>query len=270
MKDEDQPKGGQTLDEAEREALEVLGAELRRHLEVTQAAFNLIALAQSGAETSVRQLSPARLVCLTLLARLSNDLRGSALLAARGYALQAAALTASIYEVSHSIVAIGNDDELAGKWLTHDDPTRPFMSVTELTETALRKWQTGLPDDVGFRQYRSYSQLSMAKHANPLLQFMHGPQVKEGTVAAQNGPDTSDDAIRVAWFALEQAAQYACFALCGFLAAQHVPAERTLGLLAPLHQLQQECLELNRAASERWGTDDPHPDKWRRVQRRTK
>ncbi len=261
----DLPKEGRSLEEAEREALRVLAVELRRPLEVTQSAFNLIALVQSEVpDIPVRELSASRLVCTTLLVRLSNDLRCIALVAARGYALQAASLATSMYEVAYSIAAIGSDDQLAGKWLTHDDPTRPFMTTKQLMDAALRNWKARLPDDIGFRQYQTYSQLSMAKHANPLLQFLHGYQVKDGKVAAQNGPDTSESANRVAWFALERAAELAFSALCSFLAARHVPPDRAVGLLDNMRQLQKDCLELNQTAAARWGTEDPHPGKWRR------
>lgn len=255
-------------DEAEHEALESLAVDLQLPLEVAQSAFNLISLAQSLApDVPVKELAPARLAGSILLARLANELRSVALLAARGYALQAASLAASAYEVAVSITAMSDDDRLATKWLTHDDPTRLPIGVQKLTEIAVEKWSHSpipLPEDIVFRQYRAYSQLSMAKHANPLLQVLHGSHLGNGEVATANGPDTSEKAVQVAWFALEQASGLTMMALCGFLAARHLPVERSLQLLPGMRKLKSDWLALNKAAARRWGTEDPHPGKWRR------
>jgi hypothetical protein len=60
-------------------------------------------------------------------------LLAAALVAPRGYALQALTLVGSIYETAYTIAAIGSDDVLADEWINHDDPTRPYKNARHLT-----------------------------------------------------------------------------------------------------------------------------------------
>ena len=53
-------------------------------------------------------------------------LRCAALLAHRGYVVQACRLVASMYEVAFTLAFIGSDDGLAQEWVDHDHPTRSF------------------------------------------------------------------------------------------------------------------------------------------------
>lgn len=159
-----------SLSVAENEAINTLGVELKDHLELTEIAFNLIGRVQTAVPpTRLDQVTQARKVCVTLLIRLSNDLRCSALLAVRGYAVQAVSTVASMYEVTFTLAAIGSDEVLAQKWIDHDDPTKPFMPIKNLTTLAVTK--LGIPDPAtaAKKQYLTYRQLCMAKHANPLF-----------------------------------------------------------------------------------------------------
>lgn len=103
-------------------------------------AYNAIigSLATVG-DIKLRALRPSRMVATTLLLRLANDMRCCALLAARGYPAQACSLGASVHEAMVTLVAVGNDDEVAMKWLEHDDPTQSFGKPWQLTRVAMEK-----------------------------------------------------------------------------------------------------------------------------------
>ena len=66
-------------------------------------------------------------------------------------------------------------------------------------------------------EYRVYRQLCMPKHTNPLFQMEHGYIIREGEVAAMNGPNTSEDSVRAAWFAMEHATALTFIALISFV-----------------------------------------------------
>jgi hypothetical protein len=101
----------------------------------------------------------------------------------------------------------------------------------------------------------------MAKHANPLLQSRFGHEVQDQAVVFSNGPDASEQSVRVAWFALEHAAGLACVAMSSFLACHLDPSVRA-ALNAELANLEQRRGQLNDLAKARWGTEDPFPGKW--------
>jgi len=42
----------------------------------------------------------------------------------------------------------------------------------------------------------------------------------------------------------------------------HIAPERSGTLPEALDELRRECHRLHQQAIERWGSDDPHPDKW--------
>jgi len=70
----------------------------------------------------------------------------------------------------------------------------------------------------------------LAKHANPLLQTQHGCRMDGGNIVVVNGPDFSEAAVRVAWFALEHGAGLAFVALASFI-SNHVPHEKKTDLM---------------------------------------
>jgi len=253
-----------SLAEAEKQAVDVLTPELKDHLDLTEFAFNLIRGVQTAApRLPLPRVTQARKVCTTLLVRASNDLRCAALLAVRGYAIQAVSTVASMYEVTFTLAAIGDDETLAQTWIDHDDPTRPFMPIKPLTKLALTK--LGIPDPATHteRQYLTYRQLCMAKHANPLFQTQHGQQRRGNVMFSQNGPDLSEPALRAAWFALEHAAGLASVAAGSFL-ANHVPRSEAVALRSEVTNLNKRVVfELRRRAVARWGSEDPLPGKWK-------
>jgi hypothetical protein len=253
---------GESLESAERQALDVLITELGGHLALTHKAFNLIGTAiGSLPEVAIRDMSQSLKFATILLIRLSNDLRSAALLAPRGYALQAATLTASMYETAFTIAAIGSDDHLADEWISHSDPTKPFRSVRELTHDGLAKLGVPNVDAQVAIGYRVYRQLCLVKHQNPLLQTEHGILFEGKRVVGMNGPDFSEPAVRVAWFALEHAAGLTLIALASFI-ENHIPSEKKPTLMKEAEEVGAGRRALETSAKARWGTEDPFPGKW--------
>ena len=253
---------GESLGQAEVQAMDTLDAQFRDHALLTEGAFNLIGeVLGRTPETSLREVSQSRKVLTALLARLSNDLRSAALLSLRGYPIQAAALVASMYEVAYTIAYIGSDDSLAQEWIDHDDPTRLFHQVKDLTKKVLAK--LGVPDveRQTDRQYRVYRQLCMAKHVNPLFQMQHAYQLRDGHVVSMNGPDTSESAIRAAWFALEHATRLGFLAVASYVES-HISIDQRGDLKNKIETIGARSQELARKAAQRFGTEDPFPGKW--------
>ena len=96
----------ESLEAAERAAFEVLSRQLAGHLALTGDTFNFLNRVLGGApEVPVREVSQARKVATALFLRLTNDLRGVAFLAPRGYPLQAVSLVAPMYEGATARIA---------------------------------------------------------------------------------------------------------------------------------------------------------------------
>ncbi len=255
-----------SLEEREKEAMQALAAELRDHSKLADSAINLCGSSR-GAMPPRRasEISKSCKVAMALLVRLSNDLRAVRILADKGYALQAVSLAASIYEVAYTVAYIGSDENLAEEWIAHDEPTKPFRVVRLLTEQGLTKLshpnvkqQTGI-------EYRVYRQLCQAKHANPVLQRFHGIRVRheEKEFVLFNGPDTSENAIQAAWFALEHAAALVAIVATSSFISCHVPPNKRPELQAKLQAIGKKRKQLEARAQERWGTQDPFPGRWR-------
>ena len=258
---EDQGRG-ESLGTAERHALGTLGAELSGHLSLTEKVFNLMGTTISSLpELPIQDMSQSLKVATVLLIRLSNDLRSAALVAVRGYGLQALTLVGSIYEAAYTIAAIGSDDVLADGWINHDDPKLTYGRVRDLTRDGLAKLGATDVDTQTSIEYRVYRQLCLAKHSNPLLQMQHGNRIEGKNIVAVNGPDLSEPAIRATWFALEHAAGLAFIALSSFI-SNHVPDEKRAHLMKENYAVGTSRKELEALAKARWGTDDPFVGKW--------
>jgi len=240
----------------------VLQPELGEHLQLAAMAFNLIGLAVNLApEVPQSQLRPSRGVSTCLLVRLSNDIRCAIKLAVQGYPLQTASLISSAYEVAYTIAAIGSDDELAQEWAEHDDPTRLFRKVEDLTRAWFQWLGVDDPQKQAKNAYLRYRQLCLAKHSNPLLQGQHGHRVTEDEILAINGPDESEQGIRESWFALETAVHLSCIALTSFV-DNHVAPEERARMVDLVNQMGAGRQQLARKAMERWGNEDPFPGRW--------
>jgi len=248
---------------AEHDAIIALEGELRQHGQLSEQAFNTTGTILAAApELPLSEVRESRKVAVALLMRLSNDLRCSALLALRGYPVQALGLVASIYEVAYTIAAIGCDDARAVKWIEHDDPTRTFSEMRTLTRDGLTKLGVPNPDEQSAIEYRVYRQLCWAKHARPVFQKHFGHVLENGNVIALNGPDTSEDAILAAWFALEQGVALMFIALASF-ALHHLPQKAQHDVRPLIDAIGAGRKRLEAEAQSRWGTTDPFPGKWR-------
>jgi hypothetical protein len=254
------------LSDAELRAARELEPQLRDHLTLTTNTYNAIGRVLEHIPRGPLAEVPASLrVALKLLLRLANDVHSAALLALRGYPLQAAALIASVYEVAFTIAFIGDDDHLAQQWVDHDDPTRPFRNAKKMTRLVVEK--LGIPNaEIRVGEYfRVYRQLCLAKHANPLLQSRFGIDVRTDVVVHSNGPDTSEQAVRVAWFALQHGAGLVFIALVNFWKShlrKYCDPDTLVALGQVVETIGATRERLQNAAVARWGTDDPFPGRW--------
>jgi hypothetical protein len=252
----------ESLAEAEKEALKVLEPELSRHGVLTMDAFNLIGTTLGRIPEQLFQEIPlSQKVTTSLLIQLANDLRSSSLLALRGYAVQAVTIVSSMLETAYCIAAIGSDEPLAEKWVKHNDPTRPFMSVKTMIIRGLENFDHPDPISQAKIEYRVYRQLCMSKHANPLFQIHHGFVFGPDEVIATNGPNTSDNFIRASWFALEHSAALSFIALSSFI-TNHLSEQANEDLLERVEYIGVRRKELEAEAKKRWGSEDPFPGRW--------
>lgn len=253
---------GESLEDAEQEALKILEPELSHHGELNLQAFNLVGLTLGSLpEQNIQDIPLTRKIATCLLVQISNDLRTSSLLAIKGYSVQAVTIVSSMFESAYCIAAIGSDQSLAEKWVNHDDPTRSFMGVKAMVRQGLINLGHPNVEKQTDIEYRVYSQLCMAKHANPLFQMQHGYIIQEGKVVSINGPTTSEDSIRAAWFAMEHATALTFIGLMSFIKF-HMSSQKDGDILRQVLALGAARKQLESKAKERWGTKDPFPGKW--------
>ncbi|MFH1702982.1 MAG: hypothetical protein ABIB41_06075 [Nitrospirota bacterium] len=171
-------------------------------------------------------------------------------------------IVSSMFESAYCIAAIGSNQSLAQKWVNHDDPTRSFMGVKTMVEQGLINLGHPNVEKQTEIEYRVYSQLCMAKHANPLFQMEHGYIIQEGSVVSINGPNTSENTIRAAWFAMEHATALTYIALMSFIKF-HLPSQKKDDILRQVLALGKARKQLESEAKKRWGTKNPFPGKWK-------
>lgn len=252
----------ESLADAEKKALAELDTELGNHGKLNMQAFNLVGTILSHLpERNIQDIPLSQKVCTSLLVQLSNDLRAASLIALLGYAVQSVTIVSSMFETAFCIAAIGADESLAKKWVQHDDPTKAFLGVKSMLKMGLEKIEHPTPNEQTQIEYRIYRQLCMAKHANPIFQMQHGFVIQDGNVVAMNGPNTSENFIRAAWFAMEHATALTYVALISFL-KYHIPSPKNHELFGLVSAIGEERKKLAAAAQKRWGTKDPFPGKW--------
>ena len=235
--------------DAEREAINIFTPILSHHIGLTQYTLNVIGTALSLA--CVKNTSTSQRVVTVLMARLANDIRSASLLALKGYAVQAASLIATVYELTYTIAFIGSNDEVAKEWVKHNDVTRPFRKVLTLTKTGLKNLSVPDPKRQVGIEYGIYQQLCLPKHANPLFQKYHSIRVEGAKAVVVMGPDTSEAAIRDSWFALQHAARLAYLALRS-IAENHIPPAVQGDLWKQIERIGAKVKELDDQASNRW------------------
>ena len=258
------PSQAESLEESERQAVEVLRPELEKHLSLVRDYINLIGnAAVSIPPQPLTNIPKALVVSSLLLARLSNDLRCLLLVAERGYPLQALTLAASIYEIGITIASIGGDNVQAQKWFEHDKPERPFLKNLHKATREVFK-NCGIPEFEVQAQgdYRVYQQFCMGKHGNPLLQSGHGIVPAGKDVNVRSGPDTSELAVNNLWYAMAYSARYSYISVYAFT-TYHVPTAQQdyIQKLADVLGARRE--QLQAIARKRWGTTDPFQGLWR-------
>jgi hypothetical protein len=191
------------------------------------------------------RLPKAKIVRLLLLQRVQNDLRCCVILVEHGYPLQAAALAAGVFEAWATLGNVRTEED-AAKWLSHSRENASFGPIYNLTRQAIENM--GVDARVADKLYSQYQQLCMAKHLNPLVEGGRGYIRVGNSVEFLPGPDTSELAVGLGWFALERASRFAHFALQTMADSQESPAELHLALVA-----QQALLEdLQTESVNRW------------------
>jgi len=250
------------LEQAEIDASKALEPELRNHLGFSARVYEFICEVLARApEGPLFQISQSRKVLTVLLLRIANDLRCIDVLALRGYPEQACVLASSVYEAAFTVMMVGSDDVIAQEWVDYDDPNRPFRRIPELTREGLRNIGAD-PEQHTQRWYTVYRQLCLPKHQNPVLQTLRGLKLSGTTVIVEGGPDASEQGIRLSWFALEHAAALALQASSVFVGHTLAP-DRRMGLHAKSMEIERTALTLRECAANRWGRENPHPDKWK-------
>lgn len=244
----------------EREAVVALMPELIEYLDPLGGALCTIERLVSPLHDKTTFEPPlAQRVAVALLIHLANDLRTEGLLASIGYHVQAASIVASAHERTFTIARIVGDDESALRWGEFDDPTHPFRPMRNLIEEACGRHAPGAGKAERDSHYRTYRQLCLAKHGNPLLLRQHSFRLVDGEIELALGPQRHEEAMRVLQFVLMHALGMASFA-CGAFATVYANDD------ADIHQclvrLFVEWQTLSAKFTDRWGQDDPYPGKW--------
>lgn len=250
-----------SLDAYEDETVAVLVPELRQHFEAIRLA-SVVLTETLRLATRARELPLAMRVAMSLLVRVINDLRCVALLAARGYPLQAGAIAASLFEEALTISYIGDSQARAEGWVDHEFPLDSYRSANELMREAVQHVPTEDAATSLEVLKKIYAQLCMTKHANPLLQKAHGVKETEDGFSLGVGPDRSATSVKAAWFVMEQAAKWAGFAANRFTQS-HLPNVAHM-LIGAHEDLVQRLGELHRIAVDRGWSEDPFPEGWPR------
>ncbi|PYM18033.1 MAG: hypothetical protein DMD78_28790 [Candidatus Rokuibacteriota bacterium] len=241
--------------DVEAAAAAVIGPKLAGHLQLCERSFLVMSKALMALpERTIKDTPQACRVCAGLLIKISNDLRTVALLALRGYPVQAATLTSSLYESAVTIGYIADDNALAEAWIAHggQDPLKPFRGVWEMTKQAVTR--LSLPDSEVQTEtlYRHYTQLCWAKHGNSAFLLDQTFQRIAGGVEGSNGPSTSDAALRASSFALEQAVRLV-FLACAVFVQHHVPRSAQPPLVAEVNTIGAERQRFfNTDSIDRW------------------
>ena len=244
------------INEGEKIIEEQLKDELQLHIIGVNNCCNLISKAiEVTPEMNIDSVPSSLKVVTSLLAKVINDLRSAAILSSKGYSIQSATLISSLYEAAFMITFIGNDDQLAEKWIGHNDPKRLFINVYDLTENGLKNINAPNYKDLANSEYQKYRQLCMVKHGNPLIQKGHVFEIEGNTIVASFGPEISEQSIRVSWFALENAINYSMIALSSYINC-HLMSNTTEEVIRLFQDLKELYKVLNTKAVERWANEE--------------
>lgn len=256
-----------SLESIERETRRLMQDRLAQHLNLNALTINTMTVViGSFPPTSITQLRQSSKVVMMLLNRMSNDIRTAGLLSWHGYPVQSAALIADCHESAFTVLYIGADDQEAQKWIDHKDPTRtPFGDIKALTHRGLKNRKVPDVQAQTEKEYVCYRQLCWAKHGNPILQKQHGLRSEGNQIGVFNGPDSSEEAIKLASWVLEHAAHLAFLALASFVDNQlaQISNDRRNEVIRRIKTLGATKSEIAKESIIRWGDTDPFPGQWR-------
>jgi len=245
------------LEELELQAIDVFGRELQGPIRLADRAFGIISLCSANVPVApIDQVPESRRVCLGLLVRLANDVRAVRLLANYGYAVQAMSLLASAMEAGYTVAFIGRDEERAKKWVQHADTARACWPRKQLIEGGLQQLKWLQEGEIGEIQNCVYMHACMAKHANPVLQRLHGYECESGAVRFTSGPALGEPskgvALQAAWFALLNAVNSVIVALASFVECHLSHNQQSPFFVEELASLMAESLRLAGEGRSRW------------------
>ncbi|MCC9609371.1 hypothetical protein LOC68_05545 [Blastopirellula sp. JC732] len=105
-----------------------------------------------------------------LLRRLGEELRAVELLACNGHGFQSVSGAANLFEQSHFLTYVSNDDAKAEEFLNWTDLHRSMDSVKKVVETSgsKRGWNADRTEE----EYQKYRFLCGFKHNNPRFQTL--------------------------------------------------------------------------------------------------
>lgn len=106
-----------------------------------------------------------------LLRRLGEELRAVELLACNGHGFQSVSAAANLFEQSHFLTYVSNDDAKAEEFLNWTDLHRSMASVKKVVEASGGK--RGWNADRTSEEYQKYRLLCGFKHNNPRFQVLH-------------------------------------------------------------------------------------------------
>jgi hypothetical protein len=247
--------GRKNIEDLEAAAMDALSLELGLHIALLREAFRIIVLATRGigGPKPLSEVPPGARVCMSLLTRIANDLRGIEVIAHRGYALQAATIAAATFETAYAIAHIAGHEDRAARWIEHTDLKNSYEKTKRCVQAVLRESGVADVESLIRSELEIYQQLCLAKHSNPVLQSQHGLSADEKSVGWVIGPVLDEETIRVLWYALTQASRLACVAAIHFSrryiadAALKELAERVVPALGEVDRIAQ------RAAERGWG-----------------
>ncbi|MNO65008.1 hypothetical protein D3C76_557470 [compost metagenome] len=159
-----------------------------------------------------------------MLAKVLNDLRTASILSSTGYSSQAATIVSSLYESAFMIAYIGDNDNLANKWIEHEDATRLVITIKELTKQGLKKIDAPNYEELYLQEYNEYKQSSMIKHGT----------VEGDSVIAKFGPEASEFSGRFFLYTYSLTADCLNYSAIGFFSLKGGKRMKKVVALAPL------------------------------------
>lgn len=250
------PNSQDRWDHPEGKILEKLSHDFAEHRALAIRIHNLmVAVVRERHRPSSTTRPGPLMVATVLMTRLQNDLRVLSLVALGGFPAQAGTIAATIYETSFTLSYIGANEQRAQEWIDHHDPTRTFRSIHHITEASVLQSKRSTQRDVD-ADYGIYSQLCMARHANPLYQRFDAINQNAFGFEIGNGPTASDNAERAITFAIEHGIRLCIHATRSFI-DHFVKVDRRTTFPTTLAAIIADFNALAMKSMYRFGDGDP-------------